>query len=467
MLDEYFFGTPTRISPEAPVPVFKTLSQEHRLGGAANTAANVAALGAKVKLVGVVGDDEDGHLVAELLSRAGVDTSGLIKAPQPFRTTKKRRYLTDDSHVFRTDFEGGTLGEEDAKLVVRHIQAALKNASLVLVSDYGKGLVSKGILRPGIAAASRAGVRILVDPFEHNFAHYPPSCIIKLNGFELFPGVRRDAISENTFGEKNIKISLAELQKSTNASAIIVTLGSQGACYLANGEFGTIPAARVKAMDVTGAGDTFFACLGLAISAGQDYASAIGLANLSASLSVSKMTTATTTWKELLAAIADNHKLVDKVQDRSTAAGLSRLWGNAGLTVGFTNGCFDLLHRGHISLFEFARQHCDRLVVGVNSDASVSRLKGTKRPIIPLSDRTHLLSSLEQVDLVVPFEDDTPLGLIKSLEPNILVKGEDYKLSDIVGATEVLELGGKVVRAPLVEHMSTTSIISRTQEREE
>jgi D-beta-D-heptose 7-phosphate kinase / D-beta-D-heptose 1-phosphate adenosyltransferase len=456
MLDRYVAGSIERISPEAPVPVLRYASSREMLGGAGNVAANIASLGGLVDLVGLVGDDADGAAVRTLLREWGISDEGLAAAAgRP--TSVKTRFLAQGQQVLRHDWEVTDPIEGAARQsVMDAFEARLAEADVVVLSDYGKGAASAAIAGEVIARARAAGLRVVVDPKGRDFTIYRGASVITPNRREL-----AEATGMPVADDAAVEAACAWLIANCALEAVLATRSEDGLSVIRSGEPPIhIPTEAREVFDVSGAGDTVVATLALGLAAGMDWGTAAALANAAAGVVVGKRGAAQVAPEELKAnrGLRSPESLV---VDRTEAARRAAQWREAGLNVGFTNGCFDLLHPGHVSLLTFARAHCDRLVVGVNDDASVTRLKGPGRPVNPLAARATLLGALKPVDLVCGFGEDTPAELIAAIEPDVLVKGADYTVDAVVGADLVRARGGRVLLAPLVEGESTTGMIAR------
>ena len=457
MLDRFVYGAVERISPEAPVPVIAVERETEMLGGAGNVARNVAALGGRAVLVGVIGDDEAGRTLIGLIDREPSLDSVLIVDPQR-RTTEKTRYISGSHQMLRADREDR--GDADAAALMTAFSARLAQVDVVVLSDYAKGVLSAPVLRAAIAAANAAGKPVIVDPKSRDLSRYDGATLVKPNRREA-----ADATGVTGAGdEAAAEAANAILHAAPNLASALVTRGGAGMTLAVRGEAPVhLPATALEVFDVSGAGDTVAATLALALAAGAPPLDAARLANLAAGLVVAKIGTDVVTADELvglaLGAHADPGQ--DKIADRDGALALVASWRARGLKVGFTNGCFDLLHPGHVSLLAQAKAACDRLIVGLNTDASVQRLKGPTRPVQKEVARATVLASLSSVDLVVLFDEETPLDLIKAFRPDVLVKGADYTIETVVGSDVVLGYGGKVLLAQLKAGQSTTNLIGR------
>ncbi len=456
MLDRYVHGEVERISPEGPVPVFRVLAERMMLGGAGNVVRNLAALEAVPRFVSVVGDDAAGRDLLELIAaESSVLPDIFIESGR--QTTIKTRYVAAHQQLLRADRE--TLAAPPDALVVELRTAAaraLHRAGALVLSDYGKGVLTPPLLQDLIVAAREAKRPVIVDPKGPDYTRYRGATIITPNRREL-----GEASGLPVASDEQIVTAARHVREVAEVEAVLVTRSQEGMTLVTADGTIHIPVEAREVFDVSGAGDTVTAVLALALAAGADFAAAARLANLAAGIVVGKAGTATVRLAELEEALrrvdlsAGGHKLVDA----DTAARLAGAWRAEGLRVGFTNGCFDLLHPGHVSLLSQARAACDRLIVGLNSDASTRRIKGEGRPVQGETARAVVLSSLASVDLVVIFEEDTPLRLIEALRPDVLVKGADYSLDQVVGADFVQGYGGRVLLADLTAGFSTTRTI--------
>jgi D-beta-D-heptose 7-phosphate kinase/D-beta-D-heptose 1-phosphate adenosyltransferase len=450
MLDRYWHGGTSRISPEAPVPVVLVNSVEERPGGAGNVAHNIASFGTQTSLIGYCGSDEAGQNLIRLLQTAGIDC--VVEQIPGLPTITKLRVLSRHQQLIRLDFED-RFHEVASPHLLANFAGKLDEADVVVLSDYGKGTLSS--VQDMIRLAREAGKTVLVDPKGTDFDRYRGATVLTPNRseFEAVAGSARDdeELVENGFA----LLERLELQ------ALLITRGEHGMTLLQGGESPRhLPAHAKEVYDVTGAGDTVISTLAAALAAGASLEDATGLANLAAGIVVGKLGTATVTLEELEYALGGqraHHRGAIGLDELLPLLGAAR---RKGEKIVVTNGCFDILHPGHIQYLQQARALGDRLIVLVNSDASVRRLKGSDRPINPLEHRMTMLAALECVDWVVPFEDDTPRDLIGRLLPDILVKGGDYKnISDIAGHDHVLANGGEVRILDFLGDYSTTRII--------
>ncbi|MBI1238105.1 MAG: bifunctional D-glycero-beta-D-manno-heptose-7-phosphate kinase/D-glycero-beta-D-manno-heptose 1-phosphate adenylyltransferase HldE [Alphaproteobacteria bacterium] len=461
MLDRYVYGSVERISPEAPIPVLSVEREIAMLGGAGNVARNVAALGGTLHLVAAVGADAAGREVEALLhAEPRLKTSLVRLMARP--TTVKSRLVAGTQQIVRADREDSSpLSPGESKAVISAALRALADVQVVILSDYAKGVLSPDITATLIAAAREAKVPVIVDPKSSDFARYHGANLLTPNAREL-------AIASGLpVGSDAAAAGAAQsILARVDIDAILVTRSEHGMTLVQRGAAPIHLSAHAREIaDVSGAGDTVLASLGLAVAAGASLAEAARLANHAAGIVVGKVGTATVHPDELLDALqAERLRGSDtKTRSRGALLDLVAQWRARGLTIGFTNGCFDLLHPGHVSLLAQAKANCDRLIVGLNDDASVRRLKGPSRPINGETARATVLGSLQSVDAVTLFAEDTPLALIEAIRPDVLVKGADYTIDKVVGADFVQSYGGRVVLAALTEGQSTTATIARMQ----
>jgi D-beta-D-heptose 7-phosphate kinase/D-beta-D-heptose 1-phosphate adenosyltransferase len=468
MLDDFVYGEVTRISPEAPTPVLTVRHNAVEIGGAGNVARNIAALGAQCIFVGLVGNDEAGLAVNKALAELGAVVPNLV-IDQTRQTTRKVRFVSEhhSAHLMRADWETtapATAASQSAILAAA--EAAMPKVGAVVLSDYAKGVLTERVIRAVVDAAQRLGRPVIVDPKGHDYRVYRGATLITPNAKELAAAIHRPLATD-----AEIAGGAAELARLVDSEAVLVTRSEEGMSLHVNGQAPIhIPAYPVKVRDVSGAGDTVAAVMAVLLAMKTPYEFAMRAANAAAAVVVGKRGTATVSLAELrhrilpAASLAPEDKIIF---DWSSLDERLAEWRRHGLRIGFTNGCFDLLHRGHVKLLAEARAACDRLVVGLNSDASTARLKGNGRPINPAEGRAEVLAALEAVDLVVVFDEDTPLELIKRVRPAVLVKGADYRIEQVVGRDVVEAAGGVVILVDLMPGHSTTSLVRRSAESAE
>jgi len=461
MIDHYLSGKVDRISPEAPVPVLLYSADRKVAGGAANVAVNIAALGCDVRLAGLVGADVDADDLREVLNTAGVTTELLVVEPDR-PTISKTRVVSGRQQFVRIDREiSGTPSADAQDNLVKAASAAITDADIVVLSDYAKGVFSDSVLERVIQSAKSAGKLVLVDPKRRTFEAYRGADIIKPNVGEL-----SQASGLPCKTDADVEAAAKSIANQFGAN-LLVTRAEAGMSLFRKGQpIRHITTAALEVADVSGAGDTALAALAVALAEGNSIEDAAIFSNFAAGLAVAKLGTAIVSRAELNAAIRRAEDVVQhpgSLVTAATAAEMVLVWRDNGEDVVFTNGCFDLLHAGHIELLTSAASHGDRLIVGINSDASVKRLKGPTRPIQTEADRARIIGALRSVDLVVIFDEPTPIALIDTISPDILVKGADYREDQVVGGDLVKSRGGRVVLVPLVIDRSSTKIIERMQ----
>ena len=463
MLDRYVTGTVNRISPEAPIPVMCIDHEAEMPGGAGNVARNIVSLGGRVVLVGLIGDDTAGARVTELLA----DEEGLALHPvicPSTPTTVKTRYLASGQQLLRADVEGKIAAPVDIlSQVADGARAELPRADVVVLSDYAKGVLTDAVIVKIISAAAAADVPVVVDPKSSDFTRYEGAFLVSPNRDELSRATGM-AVEDDRSAATAANRAVAE----SGVGAVLVTRGAQGMTLVVAGEEPLHLHTRAREVfDVSGAGDTAIATVATVLAAGHGLEEAASLANVSAGVVVGKVGTATVDAHEIAASLqtAASRDSGEKIVSLHSALDRIAQWRRREKRVVFTNGCFDFLHPGHVSLLEQARAAGDALIVGLNSDASVSRLKGDDRPVQPVANRASVLASLSTVDLVVEFGEDTPMSLIEAIRPDVLVKGADYAEDDVVGGDFVKSYGGRVVLAELAEGHSTTGTIYRIDRR--
>ena len=458
MLDEYVNGSVERISPEAPVPVVRATGSECRLGGAANVARQIAALGAKVALAGVVGDDADGATARRLCNESGIDTRAVVSIKgRP--TTRKLRVVCQSQQLLRIDWEDQSpLSEADSRVLV-DLANSIPQTDALILSDYAKGVICPTVLT-GLLQDRRPRSRmIVVDPKHRDFTRYRGAAIVTPNLRELSEAAGRRLDGADL--EDVCEAARFQVQQGCFES-VVVTLGDRGMLIVSReGPPQLIPALKRSVYDVTGAGDTAVAVMTTCLAAGSSLAEAAGIANTAAGIAVGEIGAAAVPASKLAAALTNSP--LSKLLTRTDLAAQVARWRASGRRIVFTNGCFDLLHPGHLSLLHFAKSLGDLLVLAINSDAAVRRLKGPHRPVIPERDRAAMLGALECVDAVTIFDEDTPIECVRSVMPDILVKGQDYRHQEVVGRNLVEAAGGRVILAPLLPDYSTTSLLARAR----
>ncbi|MBZ5487397.1 bifunctional D-glycero-beta-D-manno-heptose-7-phosphate kinase/D-glycero-beta-D-manno-heptose 1-phosphate adenylyltransferase HldE [Halomonas aquamarina] len=456
MLDRYWHGGTSRISPEAPVPVVRVEEADDRPGGAANVALNVASLGGHAALAGVVGDDDNADLLEGRLHTAKVSTYFQRSADIP--TITKLRVMSRNQQLLRLDFEQ-RLDRVDTTGLLEQVENALPDCDVVILSDYGKGTLNQ--VERLITQARAHGKRVLIDPKGQDFTKYRGASLITPNLAEF------EAVVGHCASDAELARRGEALRAELELEALLITRSEKGMTLICAGQPPIhLPTRAQEVFDVTGAGDTVIGLMGLALAAGHALPEAMMLANLGAGLVVAKPGTATLSIAELYTALHGDKLAEFGVIEQAPLIEAVRAAQLRGERVVMTNGCFDILHAGHVAYLEQARRLGDRLIVAVNDDASIGRLKGPKRPINPLDRRMQVLAGLGAVDWVVPFSDDTPQALIEAVLPDILVKGGDYRPEDIAGGDAVRAHGGEVKVLGFEDGVSTTAMISSILDRE-
>jgi D-beta-D-heptose 7-phosphate kinase/D-beta-D-heptose 1-phosphate adenosyltransferase len=459
MLDSFVHGEVSRISPEAPIPVLRIDHCQSMLGGAGNAVRNLGALGCEVRFFSVTGEDAEATDIRRLLADLPGNRS-VLESEQGRQTPVKTRYVAHGQQLLRTDNETtAAVSPRTADKVLAAFSAALPECSVALLSDYAKGVLNGTFAQEFIAAARAAGKPVIVDPKGKDFTRYRGATLIKPNLREL-----GEATGLPVTDDSEQETAAEQLLRETGAAYILVTRGAAGMMLApAGGQMIRFPALAREVYDVSGAGDTVAAVIAAALGSGASISDAVEVANIAAGIVVGRAGTAVVERAGIIEEIRRRSatKANDKVLQLEDAVELARTWRQSGLCVGFTNGCFDLLHPGHLKVLETARAHCDRLLVGLNSDRSVKRLKGESRPVQSESARALILASLSCVDGVVIFEEGTPKELIRSLRPGLLVKGGEYEPQQVVGADLVESWGGKLLLVDMMPGWSTTKTLSR------
>jgi D-beta-D-heptose 7-phosphate kinase/D-beta-D-heptose 1-phosphate adenosyltransferase len=466
MLDKYIWGEVERISPEAPVPVVRATHESAQPGGAANVAMNLARLSAKVIVAGFTGHDENAKLLEKRLADNGI--SPLLTASEEFPTTTKLRVIGGHQQMLRLDSERqDARKQEDYDRLAESVIAHLAGCHAVVLSDYAKGALTPQICERVIEAARREKVPVVVDPKSADFTPYRGATTICPNLGELTSAVHFLTPEADRRDLRTLLESAQTMVTRFDLEFLAATLGEKGIALIRPGSFSIMPAVARQVFDVSGAGDTVAAVLALCLASGLKPEISVQLSNMAAGIVVGKVGTVPVEKHELLAALMPEIAAFgeNKVVNRNELLTRVATWKANGERVVFTNGCFDLLHVGHITLLEQARSFGDRLIVGINSDASVRKLKGPSRPIVGERERGRVLAALAAVDAVVVFDESTPLELIVATRPDVLVKGGDYSVSTVVGAAEVQASGGQVKIVPTVENFSTTSLIEKTAQQ--
>jgi len=460
MIDHYLWGKTERISPEAPVPVVDVREESEVLGGAGNVVNNLVALGARVEVASVIGPDANGIRLKKMLEALAVGTEALVTETGR-NTTRKSRVIASHQQVIRFDSETRQPIETatEAQLLEAICRILDRGIDTVLISDYGKGVLTEALTQGVIALARERGIRVMVDPKGTDYSKYRGATAITPNRKEASEATGIAIVDEGSLREAGFR-----LKEELELERAIITLSEEGMAIFGE-EMRVIPTVAKEVYDVTGAGDTVIATLGFVRACGGEIDEAARIANAAAAVVVGKLGSATASWDEIIAYEAALHESTTEHRIKSRDAleeTLKRLKAE-GKKIVFTNGCFDILHLGHVKYLEKAKSFGDVLIVGLNSDVSVRRLKGSERPVNPEEDRAYLLAALEAVDFVTIFDEDTPLELIRRVEPDVLVKGGDYAGKEVVGS----EIAGEVRLVDFVEGRSTTGIIEKMRKEPE
>jgi len=458
MLDEYLWGKTDRISPEAPVQVVEVNREDLRLGGAGNVVHNLVALGCSVSVCSVIGADENGALLRRAFREKGVDVEGLFE--DPHRTTsKKTRVIASNQQIVRIDRETkSAISPESQQQVLGYLTACCNSFDVILVSDYLKGVLTPEVLAAVCRAGRALGIPVVVDPKGNDYSKYRGATLLTPNRKEAEIASGLAITDLDTLEE-----AAQSLVHALELDALLITRSEQGmSLFRPAGETVHIPTVAREVFDVTGAGDTVISVLSLGLACGLPLPDAAWVANVAAGIAVGKLGTSTVSPQEIVAEVGHGLKDSDsKIKNLDVLSHLIAQERTRGRQVVFTNGCFDLLHVGHVKYLQKARQLGDLLVVGLNSDASVRRLKGERRPLIEQSERAHILAALDCIDYVVIFDEDTPLKVIEALSPTVLVKGGDYSVDQVVGREVVESRGGRVELVQFVDGRSTSRIIDK------
>jgi D-beta-D-heptose 7-phosphate kinase/D-beta-D-heptose 1-phosphate adenosyltransferase len=462
MLDIYVYGDALRISPEAPVQVLKVVNREYCGGGAASVAADVLTLGAKCLCIGVTGDDKNGQELRKRLTEQGADISGLL-AINDRPTIAKERIIGLAQHrhrqqLLRVDDEVTTpLTASQYDTLLTAYQQKLADADIVCLQDYNKGVFEPAFCRKLIQLARHAGKKVLVDPLHEDYAKFAGATLITPNRKEtsIASGIQVDTI-------ETAQEAARKLHRQLQLEAVVITLDKEGAFLHTDRVSEQIPTKPRTVYDVTGAGDMMLATVAVAVAAGYDYKTAVQLSNIAAGLEVEKFGVATVSVDEIVNEIlAERKNKAGKIRDTAALTEELTWHRKAGQKIVFTNGCFDVLHIGHIEYLKFCKSQGDIVIVGLNSDNSVRQLKGPTRPVNNQHERAAVLAALESVDYVVVFDRPDPLELIQQVKPDILIKGTDWADKGVIGSDFVKSYGGSVVLAPLVDGKSTTATIEK------
>lgn len=459
MLDRYLWGEVGRISPEAPVPVVRLVRQSENLGGAANVAFNLRGLGLPVTIIGLIGNDAEGMRLTNLLATEEIDHRGVISFPDR-PTSCKTRVIGEHQQMLRIDLEDTSpFSDAIVAALSKRFELLLdQGPAAIILSDYGKGVLSSSLCQAAITAGRAAAIPILVDPKGRDYTRYRGATLLSPNRTELALATGVPPHDLNA-----LLIAGEQLRTTLDLRYLLVTLGEQGMTLLDGGTPIHIPAVAQEVYDVSGAGDTVIATTAAGLVAGLPIQDALRLANLAAGVVIGKVGTTPITNAELHAALSSEQAHVQSEKIRTLPVLLEQVarWRARGERIVFTNGCFDLLHAGHVTYLERARQAGHRLIVGLNTDHSVRILKGVTRPVIHEGDRARVLAALEVVDAVILFDEETPLTLIRAVRPDVLAKGADYREDQVVGGDEVKSQGGRIYLVPLEEGHSSSNIMKR------
>lgn len=459
MLDNYFVGDVKRISPEAPVPVFRKRSERSVLGGAANVAANLVAANQQVTMMSIVGDDDNGGRLMEQFAEKGVDASLVCKLQRS--TTVKTRFLAENNQqLMRLDVENtDPITKQESQMMLGQLKECISRFDLILMSDYLKGLLTQEFCQGVIKMAREKNISVVIDVKDPKYGKYYGATLLKPNLNEL-----RSLTGKNVQTDEEIVEAAEELRKRCNCLYVLVTLGAKGMVLVGDGDPYFVKSLAREVYDVSGAGDTTIAYLATCMANGLAIREAVDIANYAAGIQVGKVGTSSVYWQEVRDLISnEDHGIAHKILSAEELNSFRR--DNAQKKIVFTNGCFDILHVGHKRYLQQAATLGDILVVGVNSDASVRRLKGPTRPVNNEQDRAEMLSALGFIDYVVIFDEDTPYELIKKIKPDVLVKGGDYKPEEVVGKDIVEARGGRLELISFVEGKSTTNIIRKINQK--
>ncbi|MDO9206107.1 D-glycero-beta-D-manno-heptose-7-phosphate kinase [Methylotenera sp.] len=459
MLDRYLMGNVNRISPEAPVPVVLLKQSEDRAGGAANVAANLSGLGLHTEIIGCIGEDATGKILKKIIADADIGIENVMTSTlRP--TVSKTRVMSGNQQIVRIDDESSAAFtvEENALLLSNVAKALNKKPAMVILSDYDKGVLSDNTCKTIIENCKKLGIPVIADPKGRDYSKYKGASTLTPNKKET-----AEACGVDINNTEALLHAAEQLKNTLDLDFLAVTRGEEGISLIDDIQIQHIPATAKKVFDVSGAGDTVIATLAAGLVHGLNPHDALQLANIAAGIVVGKVGTVPVTQAELLKALVseDGQSQADKICDRSQLAELVSRWKANQQKIVFTNGCFDLLHAGHVTYLEAAKKTGDKLILGLNTDRSVSAIKGPTRPVVNEGDRARVLAALASVDAVILFDEDTPLQLINAIQPDVIVKGDDYTEEQVVGGKEVKSWGGSVKLIPLVQGRSTSNIIKK------
>lgn len=459
MLDRFIYGKVERISPEAPIPIMKFDHFDEMIGGAGNVINNLVSLGVQAHFMSVLGKDQIGHKITELADEKIGDLS-LLWMDDKRRSTLKKRFIAGTQHLLRVDEEDShNISPEVADHLIAYASQNIKSIDLIILSDYAKGVLTSYLCQRIIELARTNGVGVLVDPKGADYEKYRGATLITPNLSEASA-----AFGRSVYADDEIVEAARFVQKTYGIQNVLVTRSEKGMTLVS--EEATpihLPTKAREIFDVSGAGDTVVSTLAACMSVGMELSDAAHLANIAGGLVVEKVGTATISLEELSIAMQSQEAFSHALKIHELGSALDRLkaWRQKGYKIGFTNGCFDLLHPGHVHLIRQSRKECDRLILALNTDASIKRLKGQSRPIQNETARALVLSSLADVDMILFFEEDTPMSLIEAIRPDVLIKGADYTIEEVVGADFVQQYGGRIALVPLQIGHSTTSMVQK------
>ena len=459
MLDRYLMGNVNRISPEAPVPVVLLKQSEDRAGGAANVAANLSGLGLPTQIIGCIGDDATGIILKKIIADSGIGVDNVI-ASKSRPTVSKTRVMSGNQQIVRIDDESASAfsAAENEELLNSVTKALEAKPAMVILSDYAKGVLSESGCKAIIALCKKHSIPVIADPKGRDYSKYKGATTLTPNKKEAAEACDVD------INDTDALLHAAEkLKNQLDLEYLAVTRGEEGISLIDDKHIQHIPATAKKVFDVSGAGDTVIATLAAGLVHGLNPHDALQLANIAAGIVVGKVGTVPVSQAELLKTLVseDGQSQIDKICDAAQLAELVSNWKEHQQKIVFTNGCFDLLHAGHVTYLEAAKKTGDKLILGLNTDRSVSALKGPTRPVVNEGDRARVLAALASVDAVILFDEDTPMQLIDAIRPDVIVKGDDYTEDQVVGGTEVKSWGGSVKLIPLVQGRSTSNIIKK------
>jgi len=459
MLDRYLVGHVNRISPEAPVPVVLLKNSEERAGGAANVAANLTGLGFKTQMIGCVGFDETGEALTKLMSQAAIDTQLMMRSKHR-PTVAKTRVMSGNQQIVRIDDESAApFNADETSDLMHQVNAALKQKpAMVILSDYAKGTLNDANCKAIVAACKAQNIPVIADPKGQDYSKYQG-----VTALTPYKKEAAEACGVNINDNDALLVAAQKLNGFLQTHFLAVTRGEEGISLIEANNIQNIAATAKQVFDVSGAGDTVIATLAAGLVHGLNPHDALQLANIAAGIVVGKVGTVPVTQAELIKVLIseDGQSQTDKICDKAQLLSLVNNWKSTNQKIVFTNGCFDLLHAGHVTYLEAAKKTGDKLILGLNTDRSVSALKGPTRPVVHEADRARALAALASVDAVILFDEDTPLALINAIRPNVLVKGDDYSEAQVVGGKEVKAYGGSVKLIPLVKGRSTSNIIKK------